>query len=54
MSGGDRLDLELRSDPCELTVVREAMRNWLSGLGWAEAQIAELRKEMSELKEKLK
>lgn len=40
MPAGQTIDL--MSDPCQLSVVRESVRTWISGLGWGELRIADV------------
>jgi anti-sigma regulatory factor (Ser/Thr protein kinase) len=34
--------IDLTSDPCQLSVVRESVRTWISALGWGELRIADV------------
>ncbi len=42
MSGGDRLFIELRSDPGELLPLRRRIQEWSQERGWSEQQISEI------------
>ena len=42
MSDQDVLSLDVASDPAELPAVRDAIRDWAAGLGWAEEQAADI------------
>lgn len=37
----DRI-IDLTSDPCELVSVRDAVRDWIAGLGWSEVRVADV------------
>lgn len=42
MSHRSEQTIELMSDPCELATAREAVRAWISDLGWGELRVADV------------
>lgn len=42
MSTTPSLEIEIRSDPCELLGVRDRVRRWTVANGWSETQVSEI------------